>query len=1062
MKMNTNFYKWIMSMLVLALCFAPFDLSAQSTTTGKISGRIVDSQTGEPLPGANIFIPGTSLGTASDLEGRYLILNVPAGTYTVKCQFIGYKDVTVSNVKILVATSVNLDFAMEATLISGEEVVISAERPIIAKDQTGSLRVLTSEVAQNMPIRGVTNMLATSAGVVQGERGGELNIRGGRGNETSYVIDGVISNDPLTGRRAGSVPHRAVEEMTLMTGGYNAEHGNAMSGVVNIITKSGGEKYSGNLEILTEEFLGEGTKGLRNYGQSVYGLSLGGPIFPNRRNLMRWYGSVEYGFQRDQNPGWANEDFYDLAIQSFPSLRQAVIETWQPLHNSRNTGIDLDALMHTQSSVQDMRPGVLPNNARKDWTWTQKMTFELQPFRLIVGANGRITDSQFAVLSYLLFNAHRQPLTFARDNQVYARLTHTLGTRTFYEAQLSWLRTNSQQKDPFLKDNYWLYGDSASVRLYGNPNLPSAHKAFFTSQGGQVRAEDFGNHNLTDRINNFYGEDDTRFWQFNLNFTHQMGQHHEFKFGGEYRYHTLRKYSVGPVILSNSLITIGDERYFLANQKWIQDKNYGQLSDAEKAIYEEFIRQFEIDEGSAEQNFAELRNRQGANYRRSYLERYGYDYFNRKLDDGPNGPKHPKIGALYIQDKIEYADFILNMGLRYDYWNSNDRVIKDLNDITNSKEVWEYDASGKPVRLLATHAPQPVGDGDIAEDSYTNSEVYHMFSPRLGFSFPVTDRTVFYAQWGKFSQMPRLQDLYVGREYFQFVTMEAATFQNFSNPNLKPERTTSYEMGIRNQIGMVASIQVTAFYKEIKDLIQTGQILSQFNPGGFSVYTNMDYATVRGVELTLDFRRWHNLAGAINYTLSFAKGTGSDPDTQFNIAWQSGRQPKYEIPLDFDQRHTATINLDYRLGKNQGWMSDLGLNLLFRYNSGRPYTKKDANVAPPGRLARPLSGINAVTGPANSRVDLKIDKTVWIGTLGINLYLQAVNLFNQKLVSSVYVGSGQPDASGYLTSDNGRALLNAYDEAERELYLSSFLLRERTPFNYGTPRRLQLGLQIFF
>lgn len=1055
-------FKCVVVAIIFIMGFLPSYLNAQSATTGKISGRVVDSQTGEPLPGANIFIPGTNLGTASDLDGRYLILNVPAGTYIIKCQFIGYKDVTVENVKVLVGISVDLNFNLDATLITGEEVVISAERPIIAKDQTGSMRVVTAEFAQNMPIRGVTSILATSAGVVQDERGGALNIRGGRTDETSYIIDGVLSNDPLTGRRAGSVPARAVEEMMLMTGGYNAEYGNAMSGVVNIITKSGQDKYTGNLEIVTDEFLGEGVKGLRNYGQSIYGLSFGGPVLPKRRNLIRWYGSLEYHFRRDQNPSWLTEDFQNLAKQSYNELRQTVIDSWQPLHNSRNTGIDMNSLFRTESPLSQMRPGVLPNYARKDWTWTQKLTFELQPFRLIVGANGRVTDGQGAVQSYLLFNAHRQPLFFTRDNQFYARLTHTLGTRTFYEAQMSWLQTNNQWKEPFLKDNYWLYGDSSSVRLYGGLNSISAHKVFFATQGGRVRTEDFGNHELPDRVWNGYFEDDTRFWQFNLNLTHQMGQHHEFKFGGEYRYHTLRKYGMGPVFLSSSLITVGDERYFLANQQWLQDKSINELNESEQAIYNEFVRQFEINLASDELNYQELRNRQGANYRRAYLERYGYDYFKRKIDEGPNGPKHPKIGALYFQDKIEYADFVLNVGLRYDYWNSNDRVIKDLNDITNSKEVWEYDASRNPVRLLESRAPIPVGDGEIAEDSYTNSKVYHMISPRLGFSFPVTDRTVFYAQWGKFSQMPSLEDLYIGREYFIFVTTEAATFQNFSNPNLKPERTTSYEMGIRQQIGDVASLQTTAFYKEIKDLIQTGQILSQFNPGGFAVYTNMDYATVRGVELTLDFRRWHNLAGSINYTLSFAKGTGSDPDTQFNIAWQSGRQPRYEIPLNYDQRHTATVNLDYRLGKNRGWKSDMGANLLFRYNSGRPYTKKDPNVAPPGRLARPLSGINAVAGPANSRVDFKVDKTFWLGNVGINVYLQAINLLNQRLVNTVYVGSGQPDQSGYLTSDTGRDLLAGYDEVERELYLNSFLLRERNPFNFGTPRQLQLGLQLYF
>lgn len=1039
--------------LMALLCFAVISLAphvyGQSATTGKIYGQVTDKETGYPLPSATVLILGTNRGAAADIDGRYLILNVPAGVYTLRFQIIGYGDLSVSDVKVIVGSSVELNVQLSSKVLEAEEIVISAERPIIAKDQTGSLRVVTAEAVQNIPVRGVQNVVATSSGVVQDERGGTLNVRGGRTDQTAYVIDGVWSNDPLTGTNVGAVSQRAIQELTLMTGGYNAEFGNAMSGVVNVITKSGDEKYSLNLEILSDEFLGDGGTAFHNFGNTLYGVSFGGPVLPNKRGLIRFYESVEYNFARDRNPSWIATDAQDLAISAFPDLRQHVIDQYQSRIDREGLGYSLDALLNESSPWESTRPGLLPDYSQKSWTWNQKYTININPLRITLGGNVYRADRRGGITSYLLFNAHRQPILLDRDTQFYARVTHTLGKRTFYDAQVSWLRSVNKQFDPFLKENFWLYGDSASTHLYGIGSNPSAHSLFFATQGGRVGFDEFGFHALPDRINNFYDNRETRFWQGNLNVTHQIGQHHELKFGGELRDHSLRKYQIGPASLSQKFVTVGNERIFLANQVWVQDKTYSQLTEAERAIFNAFAVQEELQGATPEANYAQLQQRQSEIYRTANLERYGYDLFGRKLNSGFDGPKNPIIGAFYFQDKVEYADFVLNFGLRFDRWDANDLVIRDFNDITNSSNG-------------GTQAPIPNGDGEIGEDSYTKSKVYNRVSPRLGFSFPVTDRTVFYSQWGKFSQFPSLDNFYIGREYFAYRTLEAATFTNFGNPNLKPERTTSYEIGVRHQLGDVGRLQTTAYYKQIEDLIQTGLILSNYNPGGFAVFINSDYATVRGFEVSLDFRRWNNFTGSLNYSLSFAKGTGSDPSTQFNTAWQNARQPKFETALNYDQRHTASLNIDYRLPKRSGLLSEFGVNLLYRFNSGRPYTLNDANSNPFNRLIRPQSTVNGVYAPGNSRMDLRIDKTFRYGAWGFNIYVNTTNLLDQRLINGVWNSSGQPGESGYLTSDTGRDVLAGYTAEQRALYTDSFRLLEMDPFNFGAPRTVQLGLQITY
>jgi outer membrane receptor protein involved in Fe transport len=242
-------------------------------TTGKISGRVIDKESKEPLIGVNIMLDGTSIGSSTDIDGRYLIMNVPVGTYNMIVRIVGYREVTVKNLKVMVGFSTEQNVDMSSEAVELKEVVISAERPIIPKDQTGTVRVVTNEQIQLMPVRGFREMAATSAGVVQGENGGVLNIRGGRSEETGYIVDGVWTNDPLTGGSSAFVSQRAIQELVVMTGGYSAEYGNVMSGIVNVSTRSGRSNYFGSMEAVSDELIGNGVKGLRSNGSSLWGLS---------------------------------------------------------------------------------------------------------------------------------------------------------------------------------------------------------------------------------------------------------------------------------------------------------------------------------------------------------------------------------------------------------------------------------------------------------------------------------------------------------------------------------------------------------------------------------------------------------------------------------------------------------------------------------------------------------------------------------------------------------------------------------------------------------------------
>jgi len=239
------------AVLVLLIFVSPL----WAGTTGKVAGVVRDAQTGEALIGANVIIKGTNLGAATDLEGRYFILNVPPGTYTVTASSVGYTTVTYENVKVSVDLTTTLNFSLEQIAVQLKEEVISvAERPLVRKDVTSVEARVDADVIKNLPIQEVSEILSLQAGVTLG-RGGEIHIRGGRASEVAYWVDGKSVSDLYDGSLSIPVESNAVQELQVVSGTFNAEYGNAMSGIVNIVTKDGGRNYAGNILMYVGDYL---------------------------------------------------------------------------------------------------------------------------------------------------------------------------------------------------------------------------------------------------------------------------------------------------------------------------------------------------------------------------------------------------------------------------------------------------------------------------------------------------------------------------------------------------------------------------------------------------------------------------------------------------------------------------------------------------------------------------------------------------------------------------------------------------------------------------------------
>ncbi|MDZ7345750.1 MAG: TonB-dependent receptor, partial [candidate division KSB1 bacterium] len=226
--------------------------TAFAGVTGKIAGKVVDTETGEPLPGANIIIEGTQMGAAANLQGEFIIINVPPGVYTLQISMMGYNTQVRSNVQVSIDLTTQVNVKLEPSVIAGEEVTVVAERPLVRMDQTSSMATVGAQQIADLPVQTIGEVLELQAGVVN--RGG-WHIRGGRADEVAFWIDGVPVTNVNNYSQGITVENYAIQELQVISGTFNAEYGQAMSGIVNIITKEGSPKFNGQVRAYVGDYV---------------------------------------------------------------------------------------------------------------------------------------------------------------------------------------------------------------------------------------------------------------------------------------------------------------------------------------------------------------------------------------------------------------------------------------------------------------------------------------------------------------------------------------------------------------------------------------------------------------------------------------------------------------------------------------------------------------------------------------------------------------------------------------------------------------------------------------
>ena len=987
--------KKLLAVIIMTIVIFPTMLLSQSS--GKISGTILNEE-GAPLGGANVIIEETSYGGASAEDGKYYILDVPVGTHTVRVDYIGYKSVTVKNVKVSESLTTTLNLSLEVSALEGEVVEIVADRPIINRSATNTTRLIDKDVIKNMVIRGVENIVALQTGAVA--VGGGLYVRGSRAGDMAYYVDGVYTVNPFTLGNTGVVSNNAMEQISFQSGGFDAQFGNSNGGVVNTTTRTGGDKTSMGVEYVADLGGAASTDKdeLHSYGYNLMSFNVGGPLGGN----LRYFGSFERISMDDASPSTSyyptlnratGDSAYGAAAEELGALVEVTDPAWHMVKWDGDTAADTATVY---SGYQRLY-GAKENAGLSRDAMTGNLVYDAKAFSVKVGGAFTSKDSRGDLgesimnsqgdypYSYTLLNAMNTPYWESETQSMYANFTLRLGSTSFAKVNLSSYNYSREYGDHRHRANVLDYGklgvtgNEQLISVGRNP-LPIEDFAYFSNYGG---------------VYNEYRINDIGYVGARADYLNQMGDH-EIKTGFEWRKHTIRSYALSqPMELADGYAKAALSGQSTSDADWLYTL-----------------------------------------YRNAYTDNIGYDMQGATSDsyDGTTGataPGEPVILGVYVQDKMELDDLVLNIGIRYDSFDFGSEAPTSWNDIYMKNGRIDHAASG-----------------------YATVDAYTYLSPRVGVAFPVTDKTVLHAQYGKFVQHPILNRLYLSDSEFA-ANLTQGNMTVSPNGGLKPERTTQYEIGFAQQIGGFAAIDLTAYYKEIRDYtMMSNRVGSMVDAAEFSwsQYMNGDYGVVKGLSAALKMRRMRGVLIDVNYTMQWANGTGSDPATNFNIAWIGDNYPTSVNPLDFDQRHTGSVMVDYQAGKVFN-LFDLGVNALYQVGSGAAYTPSEMQSAVFGRgWYRPTAGVNSAYKPWTSTMDLRINFSDFAGT-GVSAYLLVLNALNTENVNSVYEGTGNVGEDGWLETSEGQIWSKG-----NPLGATFYEDRLKNPIRWDNPRMIRFGL----
>jgi len=974
-----------------------------AATTGKIAGYVKDEKTKQPIANAKITVLRTSLSTSTNKDGYYVFTNVSPGNYGVKVERDGYRTITKTHAKVLANLTTEINFDLKATLVKMDVITVTATKPLIKKDVTETTRLVESEQITAMPRDTIFGIIALQPGTSVTKDGGDnsLHIRGGRSMEIKYLLDGIPLVDPMLMGQAGRVSVNALEEMEIITGGFNAEHGNAQSGVINIITKEGTQQFTGRLE----------------YRFGVFGKHYGDALFGS------WYNpDIDLKIYKEEY----GKEYEGDALEIFRGIFLGRPRPHQKPY--RGQDITVEDLMEQEEPVEfvNILDGVYADRTENPWyevideeTGEPKTDVDgnvIKEKRPYKDADGTLIDYEAKTVTL--------PDGYVVDLKQYEGLFNDSKDCDVSPTHIGQLSLSG----PIL-NNKLTFSLNGELRRSGDyiPNDELTGKTF----QGKLKGELTPNIKLTvsglydySKSDNYggyvgfgkYGSD----WRFNPEATPvRIGdtKHCTLKLSHNLSSGTFYNVSLGVLdfsvrnnqfrnkdedneeeILWNPFKTskenvkpdnpeegikdvrtpaYSDTNYVVAGDFHRWDNRTATITTLQADLTSQMTPHHQIKTGCEFEmkDMARLTVTDwgGTN---QYVDVYGTP---KKLSDILGVEENevadfmpqvkPKSFALYTQDKMEFEGMIVNLGLRFDL------CVPDAQYPADRFAPIELNDDGT-VKLKRDN-PEQAGIPIIKAPADASTK--YQLSPRLGISYPITARDKLHFTYGHYFQIPRAEDLYTNLNY----DMRGQS-RLMGNPDLEPEKTVAYEVGVAHQFTNNLMGDITWFSKDIDNLVDSEHVTPQNAANDYSYLKNGIYGRAQGVEITLQQRRTEKgwLSGSLSYTYSVAKGKGSSRNSGYFTSYFNQPPITESWPLDWDQKHVVTAAIDLKLPY------DFGINSIGQFGSGLPYTPN------PNAPVKPAW--NSKRYPPTYNVDAIITKKLYFASMTYSLFTEIRNVFNTK------------------------------------------------------------------
>jgi len=913
-------------------------LAAQST--GKLQGRVTDEQTGQPIQGAQVVIVGTQMGNITNDEGFYFILNVPADLHDIQAQFIGYQSTTVLQERVLAGQTHTVDFQLNpsAVTIQGIEIV-GESRPLVPRDQVASKNIVTGETVDNLPVDDVNQVLVLQPGVVSSTRG--ISIRGGRSGEEAVYVDGVLIRNLNAGSSRLQIGTNSLSEVDVLTGGFSAEYGNAQSGIINFVTRTGGQQWAGNFSIQSDEMMpSEWSRGLNRAE-----LSLGGPIWGD----LSFFGAATAEGRRFCNCQNNRTDDYPIYVIG---------------------GVDTVITMQDASAPSlgqtDTRDVVVPEFVRFD-----------------EGGQRPLSQSDEFTLDGKLDYGYGQ------------------GSRVFLTSKIS----RNQNRTT---GNFGLFNPSSySGSKFDSRALILGWTHQFVQSAERALALDVKVARTQDE---FLGGALAPEWDVDHRDTF-MG----FTMDGMEFLVNEDNFPVDQTLVSNFLKNEGRRTPFDQGRTDLRGSSEFRMNPY--AITRGTVGTFNTAGVTPAFNYNnekqwQVRATVDWQANRQNRVKFGGEYLDVDLAAASTNLQDqgfadvwvetPKLASLFVQDRIDLGDIVVEGGLRWDHFDPN---------------------SDFPV-TAGYFDPE---DASTFEAAPSRSKL----SPRLGVSFPVTVNSTFRLSYGHFVQLPDLNEYYQGKNVDFFRFRNTNTNDIFGRP-LELGKTIAFEFGYRQLLAPDFVLDVSAYNRDkLADVTVRKLAWDDPTVEGQVVYlntlTNADFGSIRGIDLRLDRRFGNVLDIMAGYSYQDAKNTGTDPFTFTNIfaRQESNANQLLGLPpnpaqairaTEENRKHNLTGNLSLQFPRDHdnAVLRNLGLFATARFASGQPYTPlADVGEALPtcwpcGANSGVLADdeISSAVGPWSKNFDLKASKGVSLMGYSASVFLDVRNLFDFENWTAIYQHTG--------------------------------------------------------